>query len=193
MTTQLKIKSLKNVFQPGTAVPVDKDIDVGNKVGIFLENKLEKHGFPVNRGKGPDLSGMEIKSRKRGTTSAITFGSMTTEDIINTPWDDCAIKKKIERMSIVNWDPDLAEIIGTDLLDTTGDACQTILRDAYEKARAAIIAGEDTYTKNTGGIYLERKSGNTWQMRASTNGLRRIIDCVTGQPVLNDKELFPDA
>lgn len=193
MTSPLKIKTLKNVFQPGTAVPVNKDIIVGNKVGIFLENKLEKLGFPVNRGKGADLAGMEIKSRKRGTTSAITLGSMITDDIINTPWDECAIKKKIERMSIVNWDSDFAEIIGTDVLDTTSDACQEILRDAYEHARAAIAAGEDTYTKNTGGIYLERKSGNSWQMRASTTGLRRIIDCATGQAVLNDKELFPDA
>lgn len=190
MADKLKIKTLKNVIPHGTPVPVAKGVDAGNSVGLWVEKHMKDKGFPINKGKGPDLPGMELKSRKKGTRSAMSLGNMTTKDIIDTPWEKSAIKEKIKRIALVNWDSDVGEVTGVDQIDTVNDDCQAILKDGYEASRSAITSNTDI--KYGGGIYLERKKGENWQLRANTTGLRRLKDASAGQAVLNNKDLFPD-
>lgn len=193
MNNNLKVKQLKNVIAPGTLVPITAGVPVGNKIGIWAENQLESLGFPINRKKGPDLPGHEIKTRRMGTTSAMTLGNMTTEEIISTSWEDSTIRRKCERINLTNWDESRGETVNNETIDLTGEACQTALKDSYEKIRQAIANGEDVYTKNTGDVYAEHKSGNTWQIRVSAGGLNKMKSRAWSEPILNNKELFPDA
>lgn len=191
--TKTKIVEMKKKIPPGTDIPVVTSAPVGNQVGIWAENVLEDIGYPINRGKGSDLPGIETKTRRTGTTSPMSIGSMTTDDIINTPWDQTTLKEKCQQIEITNWDKDLGRTVGNDTIDLRDEDSQSRLRDAYERAREKIRKGEDKYTGLDNDVYLEKKSKNSWQMRISAEGLERIKSRVWSQSVLNDKELFPDA
>lgn len=190
--TNPKIVKMKKRIPPGTDIPVVTSSQVGNQVGIWAENVLEDLGYPINRGKGSDLPGIETKTRRVGTTSPMSIGSMTTKDIINTPWDQTILKEKFQQIEITNWNKDFGRTVGNDTVDLRDEDSQSRLRDAYERAREKIRKGEDKYTGLDNDVYFEKKSKNNWQMRISAEGLERIKSRVWSLSVLNNKELFPD-
>ena len=183
----ITLKKVKKAIPNGTAVPT------GSK-GAWVEDMMEESlDIPVNRGKGSDLpSGIDLKSRKEGAQSGMSLGSMTTKDIVGTPWESCPLREKNKQLIITKWDPDTGEVTKTEQIDLSSVACQQSLRDAYEAARSAIANGEDTYTSDTGDVYFEKKKGNSWQLRISESRLKKLKSKAWSQPVLNDKELFPD-
>lgn len=189
----MRINKIKKMIEPGTEVPITAGQKVGNEIGIWAEGKLEEMGYPINRGKGPDLPGVEHKTRRAGTTSPMTIGRTTTDELISTPWEQSTLRDKCQQIAITNWDENLGITLGTDIIDLRNEACQSVLRDAYENARKSILNGEDESTEVDGDVYFEKKSKNGWQMRVTSGGLKRMKSRAWGQDVLNNKELFPDA
>ena len=188
----VRISKMKKLIPPGVEVPITSK-HVGNEVGIWAENTLESMGYPIQRGKGSDLPGVETKTRRTGTTSSLTIGRTTTDEIINTPWDASTLKEKCQQIAITKWDENVGVTVGNDIIDLRDDDAQSRLRDSYENARKKIANGETKNTGVDGDVYFEKKGKNSWQMRATTGGLKRMRDRAGSRDIKNNKEIFPDA
>jgi len=196
--SKVKITKIKKKIAPGTPVPTT-DNKIGNEVGLWAEDMFRELGYPINDGPGPDLPGLEIKTRREGTTSPMSIGSMTANDIINTPWDLTDLKEKMQQIDITKWDEDIGITVGTDVIDLRSKDSQDRLRDAYEHARTIIknlqnlTDGEEvTCTDVYNDVYFEKRSKNSWQMRISAAGLKRIKSRTGSESIFSNKALFPD-
>ena len=171
-----RITRIKGVDK-GTAIPADI-VDSGG-VGRFIEKQLEKHGHNYNTGKGIDLPELNVenKSRKVGSKSAHTVGRMTTNDIINTSWENSSIREKIQALqNRYEWNDTFGEITNNSLYDFTDPDIDVILKSGYELGRQEIASGMcGNNTKTYGAIIWQKdKDKEQWQYRITEKGMRQI-------------------
>ena len=169
----VKVTGVKNGIQEKTCVPLDCD-----NVGYWVEDQLEKNGHNINRGKGPDLKdlGVEVKTRNLSSRSAHTVGRMTTQDIIDTPYEDSHLKDKIQSQYRVEYDQ-YGNVHSSRVYDFTDTDIQDLLKDSYEKGRAEISQGMfgKNNTKTYGvGIFQRDNDSEQWQWRITNSGMKKI-------------------
>lgn len=169
----VKVTKIKNGIKENTCVPLDCD-----NVGYWVEDQLEENGHKINRGKGVDLDdlGVEVKTRKISSKSAHTVGRMTTQDIVNTCYDDSALKDKIQTQYRVEYD-EYGNIRSSKVYDFTDEGIQDLLRESYEAGRAEISQGMDgkNNTKTHGvGIFQRDSDKEQWQWRVTDSGMKKI-------------------
>jgi hypothetical protein len=188
----VKLKSLKvnlnDIFFK------DPDLVNDGTNGKILESALIKQGFPLNQTGTVDLpgtgivSGCEIKTRKASTRANHTVGTMTYDDIINTPWDQTSFKEKLQTQYRVTITKDewTGEVYATDkMVDFSDKSIQNKLANAYEQNRAALKAQGKIQVGQTitaGGQfgYLEHKpgkngTGKSYAMRIPDSGMKKLI------------------
>ena len=182
-----KIKSLKVNLSEVDFVDPSKVNDGTN--GKILEQAMIKQGFPVDTTGIVDLPGVEVKSRKATTKSMHTVGTMTYDDIINTPWDQIPLKDKLQKQYRVTIDKDettdTINAIGK-VVDLTDPEIQERFKEAYEKNRAVLIIQGKIHKGQTitaGGQYgaLEHKpgksgKGKSYAMRIPNSGMKKVLN-----------------
>jgi hypothetical protein len=182
-----KIKSLKVNLSEVDFVDPSKVNDGTN--GKILEQAMIKQGFPVDTQGTVDLPGIEVKSRKATTNCMHTVGTMTYDDIINTPWDQIPLKNKLQKQYRVTIDKDettdTINAIGK-VVDLTDPEIQERFKKAYEKNRAVLIAQGKIHKGQTitaGGQYgaLEHKpgksgKGKSYAIRIPNSGMKKVLN-----------------
>lgn len=121
----------------GMSVPEQKH---GN-VGRLIEDITESEGYPINRGKGPDIEKLqvEIKTRQIEATSAHTIGKLKISDIIKNSWEESSLYSKAQQQFRVFHSKDTLRITKTILVDFRPEHIQSKFRESYEEARKEII------------------------------------------------------
>ena len=169
-----KIKEIKTDFR-GTALP-----DHATQ-GREFENILASKGHPVTQGPGPDYPkhDLEVKTKDEDSRSANSVGSMTSTKIKTTSYPNSSIAKKIQRQFRVKIKDGV--IVSTKVYDFSAPFIQEVIEEAYEKARAKIIAGNtDSYIPGTSFGYFEQKklSGgkltNSWAFRIPVGSMKKL-------------------
>jgi len=169
-----KVKSIKTDFR-GLSLPNPAT------QGRDFEAVLARLGNPVNTGSGVDYPeyGLEIKTKGEESSSANSVGSMTYENIKITPYPKSNIAKKLQqqfRVKIRN-----GIVVSNKIYDFSAPHIQAVIENAYETARAKIIAGNDSNYISGGEFgYFERKklSGgrltNSWAFRIPVKSMGKL-------------------
>jgi hypothetical protein len=143
MNQKMKIRSIKGL-PTGTPIPMKQH---NGNVGRKVEEMYKDRGFNTSKGTVdlPDY-GIEIKTRKNSTTASNTIGSMTIQDIIDTPYKKTTIYQKLQKQQRIKYD-DAIDIYGhsTVTSDKTYDFSDPYIQDKLEKdyeiLRSKIISG----------------------------------------------------
>jgi hypothetical protein len=170
----IRVTGLKKSFV-GTSVPKQEKGNEGN-TGRYYHDMMG-----VSKAKGVDIEklDMEVKTRKRGSKSPHTTGTMTYDDIIASPWEDTIFAEKRQRVFEATHDDTFSsnKIVGETVIDMTKPDIQDLLKRDYEIARAKLAArGPGSTGTIVGGEFgiLELRSGNTWAHRIPDSGYRKI-------------------
>jgi hypothetical protein len=133
----LRVKSIKNGIEAGTSIPFHQD---GGNIGEWVEDQLSNNGHQVSDGNVPDLEdlGVEVKTRKIGSSSKHTIGKMTPKAIARTPYRKSSIFKKIQQQYRVKYDDDLQVVVSSEVFDFRDEFIQEYIEKAYEAGRAQI-------------------------------------------------------
>lgn len=181
-TKKVRVKSLKVDLSKVPFKDPSKVNDGTN--GKILEQAMKKQGFPIDSKGTVDLPSIdvEIKTRSNQTNAPHTVGTMTFDDIINTPWDETPFKQKLQKQYRVTIKED-ASASGK-VVDLSHPKIQKHFKEAYEncqgrlKAQGTIIVGQTI----SGGQYgmLEHKPGPTktgksFAMRIPNSGMKKIL------------------
>jgi len=131
----LTVKSIKTTI---IGKPVNGKND---EIAKQIETMISDKGWDVQNGPGPDIlsAGIEIKSRHLNATSNQTIGSMTTASIINTPYRQSPIYKKIQKQIRVYHNGET--VLKASLYDFSDEYVQSKIEEAYESARQKIASG----------------------------------------------------
>jgi len=185
--SKLKYKKLKvdfaDVLLPDAA---------GGHAGRKIEDIMISQGFPLQNGVGADLKQqkIEVKSRDMDATSARTIGSMTADDIVNTPYAESNIFDKTQTQFIVKSRNN--SVVKSGLFDFTCDYVQSHIKDAYEAAREKFIAGDrGNYIRGeingvkTKGYFERKQQTNSWDFRLPSNTYDKFEDVAATAPQFN--------
>lgn len=109
-------------------------------IGLYVEKLLTNLGYTINTGAGPDIPFMnvEVKTRISEAVSAHTIGSMLVTDIIQTPYRDSSIYKKIQLQFRVSCSKTFSKITHARVYNFTYDHIQSIIEESYEAARSLL-------------------------------------------------------
>jgi uncharacterized membrane protein YvbJ len=154
MTTRVKqprVSIIKNNVQVGDKVPTFlNDADAG----MWFDNELERKGHKIDRrGAGPDLSELKVdnKSRKKGTKSAHTIGSMTIKKIIDCPSIfDTHLWGKIANQNQIEYDTTFDEVTKVEIVDFDLKEIREGLDEAWQDLRKQMMTqlANNTLTEN---------------------------------------------
>lgn len=137
-----RVRDFKNSLV-GQSVPVRTDVNSAI-TGLFIDEYAKNLAgvWKDNIEKVVDIMhlGIEVKSKDIHSDSNWSIGSMTFNDIIDTPYIDSPIYKKLQALFLVRYDNDLSIITHTDLYYFDNDEVQTRIQTAYESIRNEMIA-----------------------------------------------------
>jgi len=170
--TTVKVKNLKKGPKAGDDVPYYQAY--GNN-GRHFEREFAKNYY-VNTGKGKDMpnEGIEIKSRKNGSSSYHSVGTMTVEDIINTPYERSIIHDKFQQQVRVHYDDTRRIVTSSRVYDFTDPLIQSRVKEAYEKARTAITNGYLTnwVRESDWGLFEKKRGSDSYTFRIPDNVMK---------------------
>ena len=174
---RIKIKKL-NTGSSDLVVPEQRKGNEGN-VGKWYEGHMARKGFRMNPGHGvdvPDLN-LENKTRKRSSKAAHTTGTMTYDNIINTPYEKSSISQKLQQQNRMEYDNTFNVVTSESVYDFRDPYIQQKLKESYENARQ-ILRNQGGPCPGTviGGEFgvFEWKSGNTYAHRIPDSGMKQM-------------------
>lgn len=152
--------------------------------GEFVEGVLKEEGYVLQDGQGPDIPGLgvEVKSRCNTATSPNTVGKMSVADIINTPYRESPIFKKIQLQFRVVYDKYTREVLNPKIVDFTDKHIQEIIEDAYETGRQQFKEGlRGPYIKGTqwGHWELDKQTQNSYSFRIPDKRMKDLVSMST--------------
>lgn len=171
----IKIKELKTNLL-GQRVTKDS-----SHRGRQIENIMEIQGFDINRGSGPDLkfneeTYVEIKSRDNNATSPQSIGAMTLDEIKITAYEDSRIFDKFQQQYRVKTENGI--VVEEGMYDFSGWFAQSLIKEAYEKARLDIINGAcgDYIYGGTYGYFerVNKQSKTSYHFRLSNSAMEKM-------------------
>jgi len=156
----------------GTKVPHRES----GRTGQFIEDAHAKLGMPVQPNEGPDYPefDLEMKSKSKESKSAYSIGTMSRYNIVNTPYSQSTIKRKLQQhYHVYHKDETITDQI---TYDFRADDIQEELERAYETARQKIINGDSGYVSGTMFGYFEERSDSpdNYQFRISVKGMEAL-------------------
>ena len=166
----------------GRALPSNLE----GRAGREIENLLIEIGIPVDKYGIIDIRQLllEVKSRRKGSTSAQTIGSMLIDDIKATAnWKDTPLYTKMcKQLRFTTAGTDIDEkanvIVNIDIVDFDQSQIQELVEAAYTHSRDQLIAqGLIDCCKYKGFIaYFERvEDTNSYQFRLSESNMEKAI------------------
>lgn len=171
-----KIKNIKGVDN-GLKLPGNRKHPGQN--ANFVEDQYKRVQV-FNEGKGVDFPDYEaeLKTRMVHSKSAHTAGRMTTKDIINTPYKESLVFKKLLRQQRVKLNDDFEEVVGQSFYDFSDPDIQKQFEYAYECGRNEIRQGmaDKRNTKTYGwGLFEKEKKGTVeqWAFRITDLGMKK--------------------
>jgi hypothetical protein len=174
---RIKIKKL-NTGSDTLVLPKQSKGNEGN-VGKFYEKHLADMGFSMNAGQGVDIPGLNIenKTRNRDSRAFHTVGTMTYDNIINTPYEQSTICQKLQQQNRVEYDNTFNVVTNESVYDFRDPDIQKRLKDSYENARSILRQqggpGPGTIVGGQYGVF-EWKSGNTYAHRIPDSGMKKM-------------------
>lgn len=174
---RIKVKKL-NTGSENLILPEQSKYDSGN-VGKWYEEQLASKGFQMNSGQGVDIPGLNLenKTRKRSSKAAHTTGTMTYDNIINTPYEQSSISKKLQQQNRMEYDNTFNVVTNESIYDFGDIAIQQKLKEAYEHGREILRehGGPSPGTIRCGEFGMfEWKSGNTYAHRITDSGMKKM-------------------
>lgn len=162
----------------GTVLPTN----MHGQAGVAFEVVLKQDGYDISStATGPDIErfGLEIKTRKLGSTSAQTIGRLSANNIKATPFEETSICKKIQQQIRAKTDDSVFvenTIVECSVYDFSSKHIQDLLKEAYEICRGKLIAGDTSnYIHGTKWGYLERESEKrAYQFRISSAAFSQL-------------------
>jgi hypothetical protein len=134
----------------GQSVP-ERTKNNSSVVGVFIDNLVRKFaGASTGITTGVDLQqfGIEVKSQDIQTGSDWTIGTMTFDDLINTPYISSSIYQKLQALLLIKYDNKLRVITSANLYYLDNDEVQSIFEKAYEAARTEAISHQLNFKSN---------------------------------------------
>lgn len=179
MKKQFKITALKKATTTlvGMRVPKQKN---GN-VGHLVEDTMYNDGYPIDKQARVDLPDweVEVKAQTLEATSAQSVGSMTVDDIINTPYQSSPIKEKFQQQFRVTHSDIFREVTSAKIYDFSDPYIQQLIEKDYEAGRAIFAElqkNNDSYPNYIRGantdFYWEKKESNSYAFRASRSAMK---------------------
>lgn len=140
--TKFEEVMLNNLYRDnllGKIVPNKTNGEAGRKVEDFIKSL----GVPFNQGLGEDIvfCGWEVRTREIGSQSALTFASITLDNIKNTAYKHSNVHRKMKKILFISTQNN--EIVKIDLHDLTLDHIQENIEKCYNKGRKQILEFED--------------------------------------------------
>ena len=167
MYNKIKVKKL-NTGSKSLTLPRQEKGNEGN-VGKWYHEKLDER-YPMNHGSGPDLpelNNLEVKTRNRGSKAPHTMGTMTYENIVNTPYKKSCIHDKMQVQNRMKYDNTFNTVVSESIYDFRNPEIQSLIEDSYEQARQQLILqGGPGPGTTIGGLYgvFEWKTGNSYEI-----------------------------
>lgn len=186
MTKQFKITSLKKAENVLIGMPVPKQKN-GN-IGHLVEDVMADAGYPIDRQATVDLPALkvEVKTRTAEATSAHAIGSMTIDDIINTPYQNSPVKDKFQQQFRVTHSDTFREVTSAKIYDFSDTYIQGLVERDYEAGRAIFAElqkNNDKYPKYVRGantdFYWEKKESNSYAFRVSDSAMKEFEGMAT--------------
>jgi hypothetical protein len=174
---RIKVKKL-NTGSEKLVLPAQREGNEGN-VGKFYEKHLADRGFSMNAGQGVDIPDLNIenKTRNRASRASHTVGTMTYDNIINTPYEQSTICQKLQQQNRVEYDNTFNVVTDESVYDFRDPDIQERLKDSYENARSILRQqggpGPGTIVGGQYGVF-EWKSGNTYAHRIPDSGMKKM-------------------
>jgi hypothetical protein len=174
---RIKVKKL-NTGSETLVLPEQSKGNQGN-VGKFYEKHLADRGFSMNDGQGVDIPDLNIenKTRNRDSKASHTVGTMTYDNIINTPYEKSTICQKLQQQNRMEYDNTFNVVTNESVYDFRDTDIQQKLKESYENARNILRQqGGPAPGTVVGGEYgvFEWKSGNTYAHRIPDSGMKKL-------------------
>ena len=148
-----RVKIIKNNIAVGTAIPTWHQ---DHEAGQWADKKLAEHGHVIDTTGVIDLPQYGVDNKTRSVTSKAnhTVGSMTINNIINTPnWKDTRFYQKSKNQNRIMYNKTFMEVSNVYLLDMDITEIQEKLSEAYDDLRNSLVHGNRS---------KEIKSANGW-------------------------------
>lgn len=179
MKKNFKITALNKATKTlvGMRVPEQKN---GN-VGHLVEDVMVEAGYPIDRQATVDLPDLkvEVKTRTAEATSAHAIGTMTVNDIINTPYQSSTVKDKFQQQFRVTHSGTFREVTSAKIYDFSDTYIQGLVERDYEAGRAIFAdlqKNGNSYPNYVRGantdFYWEKKDCNSYAFRASDSAMK---------------------
>lgn len=177
-----KVVVKPTAIKQGIAVGTELRVDPGNHgaIGMQVHGHIAQQGHNMNASDGcdmPDLK-VEVKSRKVGSTSSHTIGTLSIDTILNSEYEDTVIYQKSQHVYKVIHAPQTLNtnvVLETRLFDFSIPECQTKLKEAYNILRQKVQSGcrDRRITGNQFGN-LELQTSGSYQFRLTHAGMRAL-------------------
>ena len=164
---------------------------INGAAGIYLQGQVENIlGIKISNGLIDIVAAgikLELKSRKEGSDSAFSIGTMTETDIVNTPnWYDTRIHEKMLKILLITTagtekDKDDNVVKSVRIYDFSDKPeIQDLLEDAYTNSRDEIILNQKKswsgYCPSAGYIaFFERQPSNSYLFRFNESRLQSLL------------------
>ncbi len=176
-----RVSVIKNNIKKGDPIPTFKQ---DYEAGQWVEEQLIKNGHVVDRTGIIDLPeyNTDNKSRKKGSTANHTVGSMTINDILNTPaFKDTRYHTKLQNQNQVTYDTVFNEVSDVRLVDMDIDDIQDRLKEGYDDCRKQLIENEENgyyqkeiKSKNGWVVFDGYGHDNSYRMRIPNTAMKKI-------------------
>ena len=172
-----RVKIIKNNVKIGTRIPLTAS---ASEVGRFVDFTMSKNGHKIDKTGLVDMPDYEVdnKSRKKGSQASHTVGSMTIDDITNTPnFNNTRYRHKVQNQNRVTYDSNFSEIVDVHLLDMDIDLIQEKLAEGYNDCRNQLLQGKrskEIKSKNGWVVFDGYGHDNSYRMRIPNTAMKKI-------------------
>jgi len=172
-----RVSVIKDNIKKGDRLPfTTKDCDIGQWVDLQMQDK----GHTIDQYGVVDMPeyGIDNKTRKQGSTAYHTVGSMTVNDILNTPnWFDTRFHKKALNQNQVEWSETFQEVVDVSVLDMDLPEIQEPLEGAYNNLRNKVVNGNrNKHIKSDCGwaIFDGYNHSGSYRFRITDKAMKKI-------------------
>jgi hypothetical protein len=182
-----RVKTIKNNVAVGTVTPL---FTQDHQAGHWVDSVMKSKGHVVDTVGVVDLPeyGIDNKSRKYGSKASWTIGSMTIEDIIDTPkWEDTRFYKKCKNQNHVEYHPDLREVVKVTVVDFDINLIQNKLRQDYEYLRSCVIEGDRSKEiRGNWTVFDGYSHENSYRMRITNSTMKMFKNISATRDTVNN-------
>lgn len=148
-----------------------------SRAGTAFEKVLADNGHPVDPGQGPDYPevGLEVKTKSKESRSANVVGTMSRTDIINTPYEESSICKKMKQQLRVETENGV--IVDQNIYDFSANHIQEKIKESYEIGQKKLnVKDPRDYVNCTKWGYFEKRkhTEDSYMYRINVGAMKEL-------------------